>query len=113
MVEPGFESKQWFRICPFIQRITTTQQALPSTTLCVVMSPVSIHEDAASIPDLLHWFRIRELWCRSQTQLGSCVAVAVAGSCSSDLTTSLGIPYAAGVAQNKTNKQKVSFFLKR
>ena len=36
----------------------------------------------------------RELWCRSQTQLGSgvdvAVAVAVAGSCSSDQTPSLG-----------------------
>ena len=34
----------------------------------------------------------RELWCRSQTQLGCLMAVAVAkaGSCSSDLTPSLG-----------------------
>ena len=32
----------------------------------------------------------RKLWCRSQVQLGSGVAVAVAGSCSSDLTLSLG-----------------------
>ena len=36
--------------------------------------------------------RCRELWCRSQTQLGSRVAVAVAeaGSCSSDSTPNLG-----------------------
>ena len=36
-----------------------------------------------------HW---RELWCRSQTQLGFGVAVAMvqAGSCSSDSTSSLG-----------------------
>ena len=34
----------------------------------------------------------RELWCRSQTRLGSCVAMAVAlaGICSSDLTSDLG-----------------------
>ena len=36
--------------------------------------------------------RCRELWCRSKSRLGSCVAVAVveAGSCSSDSTPSLG-----------------------
>ena len=34
----------------------------------------------------------RELWCRSQMQLGSCIAMAVteAGSCSSDWTPSQG-----------------------
>ena len=31
-----------------------------------------------------------ELWCRSQIQLGSCVAVMYAGKCSSELTPSLG-----------------------
>ena len=31
----------------------------------------------------------RELWCRSQTWLGSCIAMAVAGSCSSHVTPSL------------------------
>ena len=31
-----------------------------------------------------------DLWCRSQTQLESCMAVVQAGSCSSDLTPSLG-----------------------
>ena len=36
--------------------------------------------------------RCRELWCRSQPWLGSCIAVALveAGSCNSDLTPSLG-----------------------
>ena len=41
----------------------------------------SIHEDADSIPGLVQWLRIQrccELWCKSQTWLGSRVAVAVA-----------------------------------
>ena len=40
----------------------------------------SNHEVAGSIPDLAQWLRIWpccELWCRLQTRLGSCVAVAV------------------------------------
>ena len=52
----------------------------------------SIQEVAGLIPGLAQ--------CRSQTQLGSCVAVAVvqAGSCSSDQTPGLGTPYAVGAA---------------
>ena len=44
--------------------------------------------------------RCRELWCRSQTWLGFCVAVALvwAGSCSSDSTPAWELQYAAGVA---------------
>ena len=50
---------------------------------------------AGLIPDLAQGLRIQcccELWCRSQMQLGSgiTVAVAVADSCSSDWTPSLG-----------------------
>ena len=52
---------------------------------------------------LLSGLRIQpccELWCRLQTQLGSCVAVAVsqASSYSSDLTPILGTSYVVGAA---------------
>ena len=54
-----------------------------------------IHEDSGLIPGLIQWVGIwccHELWYRSETWLGSGVAVAVvqAGTCSSDLTPSLG-----------------------
>ena len=51
-------------------------------------------------------WRCRELWCRSQTQLGSRVAMAVvqAISCSSDLTPSLGT--SEGVVLKKQTKTK-------
>ena len=49
-----------------------------------------------------------ELWCRSQMSLGSAVVVAVvkAGSCSSDLTPSLGTSICHGYSPKKQNKQK-------
>ena len=60
----------------------------------------SIHEEAGSIPGLRGIWHFHELWCRSQIQLRSCIAVAVvwASSYSSDWTPSLEPPYAAGVA---------------
>jgi len=45
-----------------------------------VINPASIHEDAVLISGLLRGLRIqccRELWCRLQARLGSCIAVAV------------------------------------
>ena len=49
-----------------------------------------------------------ELWCRSQMQFRSCIAVAVAqaGSYSSDFTPAWALPYAAGVALKGKHKNK-------
>ena len=52
--------------------------------------------------------RCRELWCRTQTLLGSGIAVAVAGSCSSDLTPSLGTPICRGYSPKKKKKKKLT-----
>ena len=46
----------------------------------VVTKPANIHGDTGSSPGLTQWVKDQcycELWCRSQTWLGSCVAVAV------------------------------------
>ena len=46
----------------------------------VEINPTGIYEDVGSIPGLTQWLRIwhcHELWCRSQTGLGFCAAVAV------------------------------------
>ena len=49
-----------------------------------------------------------ELWCRSKTHLGSHVAVAmaVAGSCSSNLTPSLGTSICLGHGPKKQKKER-------
>ena len=42
------------------------------------MNPTSIPEDGYSIPGLIQWVGDLALtWCKSQTGLGSCIAVAV------------------------------------
>ena len=68
-----------------------------------------IHEDADLIPGLTQWVRICELWCRSQMWLGSQVAVVVVevGSCSSDLTPSLGTSICCQCGPKKTHTHKV------
>ena len=73
--------------------------------------PTRIHEDAGLILASLSGLRIRhcpELWCTSQMRLSSCVAVAVAwtGSCSFDLTPSLGTSICYGCCPKKTKKKK-------
>ena len=70
-------------------------------------NPTSIHEDVVQSLVFLIGLRIQhcsELCCRSQTRLGSCIAVAVAqaGSCSSDLTPSLGTSICCRCSLKKT-----------
>ena len=69
----------------------------------VEMNPTRNHEYVGSIPCLTHG----ALWCRSQTLLGSGVAVAmtVASSCSSDWTPSLGISMCLECGPKKKKKQ--------
>ena len=44
-----------------------------------LMNPTRNHEVVGLIPGLAQWVKdCRELWCRSHTQLGSGVAMAVA-----------------------------------
>ena len=44
-----------------------------------IKNPTSIHEDVGTITGPDQWVQhCHELWCRSQTWLRSCVAVAVA-----------------------------------
>ena len=63
-----------------------------------VKNMAGIHEDVGSIPGFVH-----KMECRSQWQLGS--GVAVACSCSSDLSPSLGPSMCHGCGPKKQNKQ--------
>ena len=56
--------------------------------------------------------RCCELWCRWQTQLRSCSAVAVDCSCSSDLTPKLGTSKHHGFGPKKKKKNQRRHFSK-
>ena len=62
----------------------------------------------ASLRGLKIW-GCRELWCRSQTWLGSCIAAALvqAGSYSSDETPSLGTSICHGSSPRNGKKTKI------
>ena len=74
-----------------------------------LMNPTGNHEVAGSIPGLLSGLGIQhycDLWYRSPVRLGSRVAVALAqaGSCSSDSTPSLGTSTCLGCSPRKDKK---------
>ena len=64
-------------------------------------------QSLASLIGLRIWY-CHELWCRSQTWLGSGIAVAVAldGGYSSDRPLAWGLPYAACVAVKRQKNKK-------
>ena len=73
-----------------------------------VKNRTSIHEDSGLIPGLAQWVMIRlclGLWCRSQMQLGSRIAVAWASGCSSDSASSLGTSIYCNCSPKKQKKK--------
>ena len=72
-------------------------------------NPTRNHEVAGSVPALAQWVndirRCRELWCRLQTRLGSCVAVALAAT-APIRPLAWEPPYAAGAAQEIAKNKK-------
>ena len=68
-------------------------------------NPARNQEVEGSILGLTQQVKDR-VWCRSKTWLASGIAVAVAGSCSSHRTPSLGTPICCGCGPKKTKDQK-------
>ena len=64
-----------------------------------------IYEDVGSLSRLRIW-HCSELWCRSQMQLRSYIAVVEVGSCNSDLTPSLGISICCERSPKKPKQQQ-------
>ena len=98
-------SNSIFGTCPSCE-IKSSSCGVP-----VVVQREWIHEDAVWSLAYLSRLRIRrcwELWCRLQTRLGSHVAVAVAqaGSYSSDSTPSLGTSICCGYGPKRQGKKK-------
>ena len=73
-------------------------------------NPTSIHETRVQSLSKLRIWHCHELWCRSQMQLGYCIAMAVAvavvGGYSSDSTPSLGTSLCLSCGPKETKRQK-------
>ena len=67
-------------------------------------------QSLASLSELRIW-HCCELWCRFQTWLGSLIAVAVAGSYSSNWTPSLGTSICHRCSPKKAKKKKKKIYL--
>ena len=70
-----------------------------------VMNPISIQEDAGSIPDLTQWvWHCYQLQRKLQTRLGSCIAGPAAAGLIPPLARKL--PYATAVAPKRKKEEK-------
>ena len=102
------EKLQWYLLYKAVERIKKDNVGIPVVAHWVT-NPTSTHEDVGSIPGLTQWVKdllLHKLWCSSQTRLRSAVvvAVAVAGSCSSNLTPGLGTSICYGCGSKKKKR---------